>query len=83
MDVLFHEVGHAYDLATGFMSRSEGFKAAFNSVNRELWRPYYLQLGNAGLSEAFAESFATYFSGCPAYAGGTGSFMEYRMRQRK
>ena len=61
VNMALHEIGHAYDFSTGYPSRSTEFHISYG-VDRRNLRSYYLQPGMAGRSEAFAESFAGYFS---------------------
>jgi hypothetical protein len=62
--VLNHEVGHAFDSASGVLSADPEFVAAYNrdaaSIGEHA-RPglaYYFQAGHAGRHETFAEVFA-------------------------
>jgi hypothetical protein len=59
-DTALHEIGHAYDHAAGYLSKSEAFVGAYNADKGTIKNPYYLQAGDAGLSETYAESFAAY-----------------------
>jgi hypothetical protein len=64
--VLYHETGHAFDQASGDASRSPEFIRAYNEdvhqqhVSGMDTKPYsyFLQSGNAGRSETWAECFA-------------------------
>lgn len=62
--VLWHELGHAIDHAIGDYSHSDAFKSAyaddvsrFNADQRKK-QSYFLQEGEAGQEEAFAEIYA-------------------------
>lgn len=77
--VMAHETGHAFDRALSWASRSPDFIKAYNVDAKPLRAAikagesgaqrfsYYLQRGEAGPSEAFAEIFAQ------AIVGGSGS----------
>ena len=67
VNLALHEIGHAYDFATKYLSGSGAFGAAYAAARGGLGS-YYLQPGGAGLSEAFAESFAAHFSRNADYA---------------
>ena len=67
-DVFRHEAGHAYDHSLNYESERPGFRRAYNADVKELeassgWLfkkqnlSYFLQPGDAGPSEAFAELF--------------------------
>lgn len=62
--VLRHEVGHAVDDALGGFSKTQPFKDAYDAdvpgINKadQATLEYFLQPGDAGRSEAFAESVA-------------------------
>jgi hypothetical protein len=62
--VVLHESGHAFDHSLGYMSRTPSFIDAYKADVRGIPKEtkdglrYYLQKGNAGPSEAFAEIFA-------------------------
>jgi len=60
-NLVMHEVGHAYDYAHE-TSRADDFRAAWQADQQTL-SPYYLQPGNDGAEEAFAEALARYFGG--------------------
>mgnify|MGYP002630234085 CR=1 FL=1 len=70
--VLRHEIGHAYDHAINplqdlsqspeFLAAFRKDKAAMNSIVRGNLK-YFIQRGDAGPSEAFAEGFAAIFGG--------------------
>ncbi|MBN9395602.1 MAG: hypothetical protein J0H83_10190 [Candidatus Melainabacteria bacterium] len=72
--VLRHEVGHAVDDALGGFSKSQTFKDAYDadvpgiSKADQISLEYFLQPGDAGRSEAFAESVANKNGGA---TGGT------------
>lgn len=64
---MLHEMGHGWDAALGKASRSPEFRAAYDADAREIRRAggnvraqnrYFLQQGDAGPSEAWAEVFA-------------------------
>jgi len=63
--VVYHETGHGFDQSHGYISHSEAFRRAYAEdikkiKGRDLRKDlkYYLQKGDAGPSEAFAEVFA-------------------------
>lgn len=60
-----HEVAHALDAARRYPSKEEGaFSTAYEAdVAAGQLLPYYTQPGEAGRSEAYAESFALFISG--------------------
>ncbi len=80
-----HEAGHAVDAARGYESRSDrDFIAAYDSdLARGNMADYYTQAGDAGRSEAYAESYAYFVSGDPNGRGAAQfpALMEY-WRQR-
>ncbi|MBP6733535.1 MAG: minor capsid protein [Chromatiaceae bacterium] len=63
---LRHEMGHAYDYAGGGLSSDPGFRAAYDADvaaanlgdGQSKIKAYFLQDGDAGPLEAFAEAFA-------------------------
>ena len=64
MQTTLHETGHAYDKVLKFYSLDQVFRGAYecdcaklSAVQRQKLK-YFLQEGNAGLSETFAELFA-------------------------
>ncbi len=63
LETTLHETGHAYDKVLNYYSRDPAFRAAYEADCARLadaQRPklkYYLQAGNAGPSETFAELF--------------------------
>ena len=64
--VLYHEIGHALDYETGYPSRSEAFRTAYQADQKKL-TGYEKQGGHAGPEEAFAESFRHYLTGDPNF----------------
>jgi hypothetical protein len=72
-----HEIGHAYDHVSGYPSKSAAFVAAHNA-DRATLGPYYTQSGDAGLSEAYAESFAAYHSANLAYRRNHPNLWQYQ-----
>ena len=64
-----HEVGHAADEVYGNFSQDPAFRAAYNAdvadirANNTPVDPYYLQAGDAGPEETFAEAFAQTYGG--------------------
>jgi hypothetical protein len=66
-NLALHEIGHAYDAVQGEPSQSTAFKAAWNADKSSLG-PYYTQPGVAGLSETYAEGFASYYGRDSNYA---------------
>jgi hypothetical protein len=64
-----HEVGHAADEVYGNFSRDPAFRAAYNAdvaairANNTPVDPYFLQGGDAGPEETFAEGFAQMYGG--------------------
>ena len=66
-----HEYGHMADAALGDVSLSPEFKAAYEADKSKLgwWAKrklaYFLQEGDDGLQEAFAEVFADLYGGSP------------------
>ncbi len=64
-----HELGHAADEVYGHFSRDPAFRAAYNAdvadirANNTPVDPYYLQAGDAGPEETFAEVFAQMYGG--------------------
>lgn len=83
--VLRHELGHAFDMATGgprsFRSASDEFRFAYSTDVRKMMPEsskelaYYLQDLNAGRQEAFAEAFGI------ALGGGSDDFHERVFRE--
>ena len=67
IDRALHEIGHALDFAKGRPSRQKEFMDAYTKDFNKLTK-YEQQPGNAGLSEAFAESFANVYSGARGFA---------------
>ncbi len=65
-NLALHETGHAYDAAQGKPSQSAIFEAAWNADKSSLGT-YYTQSGIAGLSETYAEGFASYYGGDSNY----------------
>ncbi len=65
VSLVAHEAGHALDAARGEASRrDEDFQRAYQQDLRGgQLLPYYTQGGDAGASEAYAESLALYLSG--------------------
>jgi hypothetical protein len=63
-DVVAHEIGHALDEVLGHKSRQEAFIEARNQDLGQLGR-YERQAGERGLSETYAEAFASYVGGHP------------------
>lgn len=63
-DLVLHETGHALDHARKSESKSQAFRAAYEKDKaRMLLGTYLLQPGDAGLSEAYAESFGSFMVG--------------------
>ena len=60
INIVLHEIGHAYDFVMGRPSRSFDFRIA-RYADRHGLTPYMGQAGRAGLSETFAESFANFY----------------------
>ncbi len=64
-----HELGHAADEVYGNFSHDPAFRAAYNAdvadiqANNTPVDPYYLQGGDAGPEEMFAEAFAQMYGG--------------------
>lgn len=85
VDLALHEIGHAYDFASGHSSRSDAFAAAHAAAidSLEGTSSYYVQPGAAGPREAFAESFAAYFSGNAGFARQNPSLHSYWERDRR
>ncbi len=65
VSLVAHEAGHAVDHARGYPSRENAdFQRAYQSDLRGAQLlPYYTQTGDAGPSEAYAESLALFLSG--------------------
>jgi hypothetical protein len=67
-DAVRHELGHAYDCYAGYPSRSKDFETAYNQDKKELSAfdqnrfSYFLQPGDRGRSELFAEFFAAKYT---------------------
>ncbi len=63
LETTLHETGHAYDKVLNYYSRDPAFRAAYEADSRRLTDlqlqkyKYYLQAGNTGSSETFAELF--------------------------
>ncbi|KKO47558.1 hypothetical protein VT06_16365, partial [Arsukibacterium sp. MJ3] len=74
--LLLHEVGHAYDHVMSSLSSSTPFRAARAADIGSLDR-YQLQIGNAGLEETFAESFANYYGGNENYKNTNPNLYKY------
>lgn len=55
----YHEIGHAFDYAMGYISRRGDFQQAWSNDNDYLPLNYYKK----SPSETYAESFARYYSG--------------------
>jgi hypothetical protein len=75
---IYHEVGHAWDAASGFASRTDEFMEAYKKdmEGKEYWhgpRVYYMMEGRAGPSETFAELFAE--------ASGKSSYTPERLKE--
>jgi hypothetical protein len=67
VSLVAHEAGHALDAARRYASREDAdFQRAYQQDLRGAQLlPYYTQDGDAGASEAYAESHAIYLSGDP------------------
>lgn len=67
VSLVAHEVGHAVDAARNYPSKNnDEFQAAYQrDLGGGQLLPYYTQAGEAGASEAYAESLAIYLSGDP------------------
>lgn len=67
VSLVAHEVGHAVDAARNYPSKNNAeFQAAYQrDLGGGQLLPYYTQAGEAGASEAYAESLAIYMSGDP------------------
>ncbi|MCP1550695.1 MULTISPECIES: hypothetical protein [Methylorubrum] len=72
--VLTHEIGHAYDDARRYESRTAAFRSAYDADvarylrtggTRDGEHRYFLQPGDAGPSEMFAETFSELVNGTP------------------
>jgi hypothetical protein len=74
-DMILHEIGHAFDKVRGHPSKKEGFTVAYGTIPKDKLDKYYIQAKNStnnplepsddGRSEAFAESFAQFYSKQP------------------
>ncbi|MBP6628983.1 MAG: hypothetical protein KA297_06110 [Kofleriaceae bacterium] len=73
--LLFHELAHGLDASTG-ASRSRAFRAAYQADQAGL-PAYEQQAGNAGRSEAYAESFARTYGGAPGAMAGSPALAGY------
>ncbi|MGV3622133.1 MAG: anthrax toxin lethal factor-related metalloendopeptidase, partial [Archangium sp.] len=67
VSLVAHEVGHAVDAARRYPSKNDdAFQAAYQrDLSGGQLLPYYTQAGEAGASEAYAESLAIFLSGDP------------------
>ena len=83
VDMVFHEVGHSLDdtgALRGHSKNEQAFIDAYTADTPALKRygmSYLLQEGEAGRSEAFAETFALYFSGNPSLKTRFPAIFEY------
>jgi hypothetical protein len=59
---VLHETGHALDYIFGYPSRKSAFTTRYGLDSGAL-SAYQQQSGNAGFSEAYAESFARFYGG--------------------
>ena len=80
LEILLHEAGHALDKASGYTSESKEFSDAYAedakglSAEDKKKYQYFLQEGNAGKSETFAELNKSLFEGDGDYPGFSKSF---------
>lgn len=78
-NTFFHELGHAIDDYSGWLSHKKEFKGAatadrptfadsnFTSSESPISDAYLTASGNAGFEETFAESFARHYTGDAAW----------------
>lgn len=88
--VFRHELGHAHDDALGGASRRADFMKAYAADVKKMpgadkpMLHYYLQKGEAGPSEAYAEMFGHHFGGGSSYSDVRKSFPRaYKVMKRE